>query len=130
MESVSQKQRIVITGASGQLGQELKVLLDQDVSKECFFLDRKQLPLDQIMIIQGILSMYQTGIKDKDYTGDYINSLESSGMGNNASTFWGLFKTKHFLKRMNYLASLNKLIDSSMVKNVSHFCHTIQEFFL
>ena len=61
----------------------------------------------------GILSMYQTGIKDKDYTGEYINSLESSGMGNNASTFWGLFKTKHFLKRMNYLATLNKLIDSS-----------------
>lgn len=59
MESVSQKQRIVITGASGQLGQELKVLLDQDVSKECFFLDRKQLPLDQISIIQDILSMYQ-----------------------------------------------------------------------
>jgi len=59
MESISQKQRIVITGASGQLGQELKVLLDQDVSKECFFLDRKQLPLDQISIIQDILSMYQ-----------------------------------------------------------------------
>ena len=59
MESVSQKQRIVITGASGQLGQELKVLLDQDVSKECFFLDRKQLPLDQTPIIQDILSMYQ-----------------------------------------------------------------------
>jgi len=59
MESVNHKQRIVITGASGQLGQELKVLLDKDVSKECFFLDRKQLPLDQISIIQDILSMYQ-----------------------------------------------------------------------
>ncbi|WP_243656083.1 dTDP-4-dehydrorhamnose reductase [Sphingobacterium sp. JUb20] len=62
MESVSKKQRIVITGASGQLGQELKVLLDQDVSKECFFLDRKQLPLDHIMIIQDILSMYQPDV--------------------------------------------------------------------
>lgn len=62
MESVSQKQRVVITGASGQLGQELRVLLDQDVSKECFFLDRKQLPLDQISIIQDILSMYQPDV--------------------------------------------------------------------
>lgn len=62
MESVSQKKRIVITGASGQLGQELKVLLDQDVTKECFFLDRKQLPLDQISIIQDILSMYQPDV--------------------------------------------------------------------
>ncbi|WP_244914345.1 dTDP-4-dehydrorhamnose reductase [Sphingobacterium faecium] len=59
MESVNQKQRIVITGASGQLGQELKVLLEHDAEKECFFLDRKQLPLDQIMIIQDILGMYQ-----------------------------------------------------------------------
>lgn len=62
MESISQKQRIVITGASGQLGSELKVLLEQDTSKECFFLDRKQLPLDQIMIIQDILSMYQPDV--------------------------------------------------------------------
>lgn len=59
MELVNQKQRIVITGASGQLGQELKVLLEHDAEKECFFLDRKQLPLDQIMIIQDILGMYQ-----------------------------------------------------------------------
>lgn len=59
MESISQKQRILITGASGQLGQELKVVLEHDAEKECFFLDRKQLPLDQIPIIQDILSMYQ-----------------------------------------------------------------------
>ncbi|WP_447770494.1 dTDP-4-dehydrorhamnose reductase [Sphingobacterium faecium] len=59
MESVNQMQRVVITGASGQLGQELKVLLEHDAEKECFFLDRKQLPLDQIMIIQDILGMYQ-----------------------------------------------------------------------
>ncbi|MEN5233455.1 dTDP-4-dehydrorhamnose reductase [Sphingobacterium faecium] len=62
MESVNQKQRLVITGSSGQLGQELKVLLEQDTSKDCFFLDRKQLPLDQIMIIQEILSMYQPDV--------------------------------------------------------------------
>lgn len=62
MESVNQKQRIVITGASGQLGQELKVLLEHDAAKECFFLDRKQLPLDQTFIIQDILGMYQPDV--------------------------------------------------------------------
>jgi len=51
--------RIVITGASGQLGSELKDLLLDDTEKECYFLDRKQLPLDQIQIIQEILGMYQ-----------------------------------------------------------------------
>ncbi|WP_367210851.1 dTDP-4-dehydrorhamnose reductase [Sphingobacterium sp. R2] len=51
--------RIVITGASGQLGSELKDLLLCNTAHECYFLDRKQLPLDQIEIIQQILSMYQ-----------------------------------------------------------------------
>ena len=51
--------RIVITGASGQLGSELKDLLLDNTEKECYFLDRKQLPLDQIQIIQEILGMYQ-----------------------------------------------------------------------
>lgn len=51
--------RIVITGASGQLGSELRDLLLDDQDKECYFLDRKQLPLDQIQIIQDILGMYQ-----------------------------------------------------------------------
>lgn len=51
--------RIVITGASGQLGSELKDLLLDIPEKECYFLDRKQLPLDQIQIIQEILGMYQ-----------------------------------------------------------------------
>ena len=51
--------RIVITGASGQLGSELKDLLLDNPEKECYFLDRKQLPLDQIQIIQQILGMYQ-----------------------------------------------------------------------
>lgn len=62
MESVNQKLRVVITGASGQLGNELKVLLEQDATKEYFFLDRKQLPLDQPMIIQDILAMYQPDV--------------------------------------------------------------------
>ncbi|WP_286883869.1 MULTISPECIES: dTDP-4-dehydrorhamnose reductase [Sphingobacterium] len=51
--------RIVITGASGQLGSELKDLLLDNTEKEYYFLDRKQLPLDQIQIIQDILGMYQ-----------------------------------------------------------------------
>jgi dTDP-4-dehydrorhamnose reductase len=51
--------RIVITGASGQLGSELKDLLLDNPQKECYFLDRKQLPLDQIHIIQQILGMYE-----------------------------------------------------------------------
>ncbi|MDF2515208.1 MAG: rfbD [Sphingobacterium sp.] len=50
--------RIVITGANGQLGSELQDLLRLDATKECFFLDRKQLPLDQVNIIQDILAMY------------------------------------------------------------------------
>ncbi|WP_313154560.1 dTDP-4-dehydrorhamnose reductase [Sphingobacterium multivorum] len=51
--------RIVITGASGQLGSELKDLLLDNTQKECYFLDRKQLPLNQIPIIQQILAMYE-----------------------------------------------------------------------
>ncbi|TWI19956.1 dTDP-4-dehydrorhamnose reductase [Sphingobacterium siyangense] len=50
--------KIVITGANGQLGSELKDLLKLDATKECFFLDRKQLPLDQVSIIQDILAVY------------------------------------------------------------------------
>ena len=51
--------RIVITGATGQLGCELYDLLMNDSEKDCYFLDRKQLPLDQILLIQDILAMYQ-----------------------------------------------------------------------
>jgi len=50
---------MVVTGASGQLGSELKDLLLDNIEKECYFLDRKQLPLDQIQIIQQILAMYE-----------------------------------------------------------------------
>ena len=50
--------KIVITGANGQLGSELQDLLKLDTTKECFFLDRKQLPLDQVNIIQDILAIY------------------------------------------------------------------------
>jgi len=51
--------KIVITGANGQLGSELKDLLRNYSEKECFFLGRNQLPLDQTMIIQDVLAVYQ-----------------------------------------------------------------------
>lgn len=50
---------IVVTGANGQLGSELNELAALDTNHTYFFLDRKQLPLDQTMIIQDILGMYQ-----------------------------------------------------------------------
>ena len=54
--------RILITGAGGQLGSELRDLLSDRTDVEAFFLDRNQLPLDQIVIIQDILGMYQPDI--------------------------------------------------------------------
>ncbi len=55
-------QTILITGASGQLGSELRDILSVHTDKICFFLDRKQLPLDQTIIIPDILGMYQPDI--------------------------------------------------------------------
>ena len=55
-------QSILITGASGQLGSELRDVLSSDGDKTCFFLDRRQLPLDQTMIITDILGMYQPDV--------------------------------------------------------------------
>ncbi|WP_286777307.1 dTDP-4-dehydrorhamnose reductase [Sphingobacterium sp. UBA2074] len=54
--------RIVVTGANGQLGSELQDLLAGQTNKECFFLDRKKLPLDQTLLIQDILGQYQPDI--------------------------------------------------------------------
>src|SRR5690606_19841127 len=54
--------KILITSANGQLGSELQDILKQDPEKECYFLDRKQLPLEQTLIIQDILGMYQPDI--------------------------------------------------------------------
>lgn len=52
--------KILITGATGQLGAELKDVFDGSSSAhELYFLDRKQLPLEQTLIIQDILGMYQ-----------------------------------------------------------------------
>lgn len=54
--------KILVTGASGQLGSELRDILQKHSDKECFFLDRKQLPLDQTAIIQDILAMYHPDV--------------------------------------------------------------------
>lgn len=51
--------KIVITGANGQLGSELQELWSDRTDLDCFFLDRKQLPLDKLQIIHDILVMYQ-----------------------------------------------------------------------
>jgi len=54
--------KIVITGANGQLGSELRALLADNTAVDTFFLDRKQLPLDQPILIQDILGMYEPDI--------------------------------------------------------------------
>ncbi|TYR36826.1 dTDP-4-dehydrorhamnose reductase [Sphingobacterium phlebotomi] len=59
--TTSYKQRILVTGANGQVGSELKELLGKE-DFEVFFLDRKQLPLEQTLIIQDILGMYEPDI--------------------------------------------------------------------
>ncbi len=51
--------KILVTGSNGQLGSELKEYLETNPRYETYFLDRKQLPLDQTLIIQDILGMYQ-----------------------------------------------------------------------
>ncbi|NGM67273.1 dTDP-4-dehydrorhamnose reductase [Sphingobacterium sp. SGR-19] len=58
----SPRPRILVTGSNGQVGSELKELLEKEEGFETFFLDRKQLPLEQTMIIQDILGMYEPDI--------------------------------------------------------------------
>lgn len=80
--------KIVITGASGQLGSELRDLLQDSTEKECYFLDRKQLPLEKVQIIQDILGMYQPDLiihagaytavdkaEDDQVTADLVNHI-------------------------------------------------------
>lgn len=54
--------KILVTGANGQLGSELRDVFLAKEGYECFFLDRKQLPLDHTMIIQDILAVYEPDI--------------------------------------------------------------------
>ncbi len=51
--------KIIITGSNGQLGSELKEILKNHSDKECYFLDRDSLPLDQPERIADILSTYE-----------------------------------------------------------------------
>jgi len=62
MSSIKAVQKILVTGANGQLGSELRDLLTPMGQVESFFLDRKQLPLEQTILIQDILGMYQPDI--------------------------------------------------------------------
>ncbi|MEJ5055177.1 dTDP-4-dehydrorhamnose reductase [Sphingobacterium sp. MYb382] len=62
MAVASQVQKILVTGANGQLGSELKELLGTNEKFHTFFLDRKQLPLDHTLLIHDILAMYEPDI--------------------------------------------------------------------
>ncbi len=54
--------KILITGADGQLGSELREILGHREGVTTFFLGRKELPLDQTFIIQDILGMYEPDV--------------------------------------------------------------------
>lgn len=54
--------KILVTGSNGQLGSELRDVLESKTRYETYFLDRKQLPLDHTVIIHDILAMYQPDI--------------------------------------------------------------------
>ena len=62
MAESSTIQKVLVTGANGQLGSELKELLLNNERFQTFFLDRKQLPLDHTMLIHDILDMYEPNI--------------------------------------------------------------------
>jgi len=56
------KKKVLVTGANGQLGSELKTVLESHIDFELFFLSRAELPLDQTLIIQDILKVYEPDI--------------------------------------------------------------------
>jgi len=51
--------KIIVTGRNGQLGSELYDILSSQPDKECIFLDRETLPLDQPEKIAKALSAYK-----------------------------------------------------------------------
>lgn len=53
------KQKVLVTGSSGQLGSELKDIWCSDEHFELYFLERKDLDLTNPDLIQGILNHYQ-----------------------------------------------------------------------
>ena len=53
------KQKVLVTGSSGQLGSELKDIWCSDYRFELYFLERKDLDLTNPDLIQGILNHYQ-----------------------------------------------------------------------
>ncbi|WP_164111721.1 MULTISPECIES: dTDP-4-dehydrorhamnose reductase [Sphingobacterium] len=72
--------KILITGSNGQLGSELRDILESDSRYETYFLDRKQLPLDQTAIIQEILGMYQPDLIIHAAAYTAVDKAESEGV--------------------------------------------------
>lgn len=56
------KRKVLISGATGQVGCELKELLSNSIFFECVFLDRQALPLQHTAVIQDVLGVYQPDI--------------------------------------------------------------------
>lgn len=72
--------KILITGSSGQLGSELRELFGESSGHELYFMDSKQLPLEQTMIIQGILGIYQPELIIHAAAYTAVDKAESEGL--------------------------------------------------
>ena len=72
--------KILITGSNGQLGSELRDIFESDSRYETYFLDRKQLPLDQTLIIQDVLGMYQPDLIIHAAAYTAVDKAESEGV--------------------------------------------------
>lgn len=59
---VNPKKRVLITGKNGQVGSELHKVLSEYPEYDCFYLGRNELPLEETLVIQDILSMYEPDI--------------------------------------------------------------------